>query len=188
MQENNFSLHTAMAFTSSGVLPRGRRHKWSIDFSRSRQSMTSQSDNLPVGYMDKLSPNTEVATQDSEATLVVKKSWDVALGPLKQLPMNLFIMWMSGNSISIFPIMMVGMMLWRPVQALLSIGKTFKVLDESPQSLVQKFAYFMGNLLGIGLAAYKCSSMGLLPTHASDWISFLQPQERLEYAGGGLMF
>jgi len=51
----------------------------------------------------------------------LQKSWDIALGPLKQLPMNLFIMWMAGNSISIFPIMMVGMMFIRPIQAFLSI-------------------------------------------------------------------
>ena len=35
--------------------------------------------------------------------------------------MNLFIMYMAGNSISIFPIMMVGMMFLRPVKALLAI-------------------------------------------------------------------
>uniref|UniRef100_A0A671L993 ER membrane protein complex subunit 4 n=1 Tax=Sinocyclocheilus anshuiensis TaxID=1608454 RepID=A0A671L993_9TELE len=48
--------------------------------------------------------------------------WDVALGPLKQIPMNLFIMYMSGNTISIFPIMMVCMMAWRPIQALMSMS------------------------------------------------------------------
>ncbi|XP_070536271.1 ER membrane protein complex subunit 4-like [Ptychodera flava] len=176
---------------ASGVIPRGRRHKWSIDFtsrSRSERQLQAQTElPSPVGYHERQNQIADVATQDTEASLVVKKSWDVALGPLKQLPMNLFIMWMSGNSISIFPIMMVCMMLWRPVQALMSMGKTFKVLDESPQSLVQKLAYFFGNLAGVGLAAYKCSSMGLLPTHASDWISFLQPQERMEYSGGGVM-
>ncbi len=44
----------------------------------------------------------------------------MALGPWKQLPMNLFVMWMAGNSVSIFPIMMVGMMFFRPVQALMT--------------------------------------------------------------------
>lgn len=38
---------------------------------------------------------------------------------MKQLPMNLFIMWMAGNTVSLFPIMMVGMMFFRPVQTLL---------------------------------------------------------------------
>lgn len=53
---------------------------------------------------------------------VTKRCWDVALGPLKQIPMNLFIMYMSGNTISIFPIMMVCMMAWRPIQALMSMS------------------------------------------------------------------
>ena len=55
--------------------------------------------------------------------LIIKKSWDLALGPLKQVPMNLFIMYMAGNSISIFPIMMVGMLIIRPVKALFTLSK-----------------------------------------------------------------
>lgn len=54
--------------------------------------------------------------------LSLQRCWDVALGPLKQIPMNLFIMYMSGNTISIFPIMMVCMMAWRPIQALMSMS------------------------------------------------------------------
>ena len=54
----------------------------------------------------------------------LQKSWDIALGPLKQIPMNLFIMWMAGNSISMFPIMMVGMMFIRPIQALLAVQQS----------------------------------------------------------------
>ncbi|XP_038070232.1 ER membrane protein complex subunit 4-like isoform X2 [Patiria miniata] len=139
----------------------------------------------PVGYSERALA--DVTVHDTESSLAVKKYWDVALGPLKQLPMNLFIMYMSGNSISIFPIMMVGMMVWRPIQALLAVKTTFKMLDPSPQSLIQKIVYFMSNLLGIALALYKCSSMGLLPTHSSDWLSFLEPQERMEYSGGGII-
>ena len=49
--------------------------------------------------------------RDSTATnLRAKRSWDLALGPLKQAPMNMFVMYMSGNAVSIFPIMMVVMM------------------------------------------------------------------------------
>jgi hypothetical protein len=44
--------------------------------------------------------------------------WSIALGPWKQLPLNVFVLWMAGNTISLFPIMMVGMMLVRPVQTL----------------------------------------------------------------------
>jgi hypothetical protein len=34
--------------------------------------------------------------------------------------MNLLILFMAGNQIGLFPIMMVGMMLYRPIQAMLS--------------------------------------------------------------------
>ena len=56
--------------------------------------------------------------------------WSIALGPWKQLPLNLFVLWMAGNSISLFPIMMVGMMFVRPVQTLFSYkeGKTVRTL------------------------------------------------------------
>ena len=34
---------------------------------------------------------------DNNATLRAKRSWDTALAPIKQAPMNLFIMYMSGE-------------------------------------------------------------------------------------------
>lgn len=99
--------------------------------------------------------------------------------------MNLLIMYMSGNSISIFPIMMVGMMLVRPMKAIIGTQGTFKVVDGISVA-GQKIIYFLGNLANIALAVYKCHSMGLLPTHASDWLAFVEPQSRLEYSDGGI--
>ena len=99
--------------------------------------------------------------------------------------MNLFIMYMSGNAISIFPIMMVIMMAVRPFKTLFSINSTFKALDANESSLAnlgQKLVYVLGNLVGIALAVYKCQSMGLLPTHSSDWLAFADPVLRAEWA------
>ena len=106
---------------------------------------------------------------------------------MKQIPMNMFLMYMAGNSISIFPIMMVGMLFMRPIKALLTLSSTFKLI-EGDQSLFQKFVYLLGNAGCIALALYKCQSMGLLPTHPSDWLEFLDPPQRLEYSGGGVLF
>lgn len=68
----------------------------------------------------------QVHTQSSKdvdtSHLVYKRSWEIALGPIKQLPMNLFIMYMAGNSISIFPIMMVGMFAVRPFKVCLPMS------------------------------------------------------------------
>merc|ERR1712002_745535 len=103
------------------------------------------------------------STRETDPNLRIKRSWDVALGPLKQVPMNLFIMYMSGNTISIFPIMMVIMMMVRPVKTMFSINSTFKALDANESALAnlgKKIVYVLGNLINIALAIYKCQSMG----------------------------
>ncbi|XP_058638006.1 ER membrane protein complex subunit 4 isoform X2 [Onychostoma macrolepis] len=168
-----------------------KRMKWSLELSlgnsRNRGDRQSKDGDVmyPVGYSDKPVPDTSV--QEADRNLVEKRCWDVALGPLKQIPMNLFIMYMSGNTISIFPIMMVCMMAWRPIQALMSMSATFKLLESSSQQWLQGLVYLIGNLLGSALAIYKCQSMGLLPTHSSDWLAFIEPPQRLEIMGGGMV-
>ncbi|XP_059142181.1 ER membrane protein complex subunit 4-like [Physella acuta] len=166
-----------------------RRHKWAIEFVPSRgrgeRSLVPTAESLPapVGFVD----SSSVAERPKEAdpNLIAKRSWDIALGPIKQVPMNMFIMWMAGSSISIFPIMMVGMMFFRPIQAMLSIQNIFKSI-EGDQAAFQKLVYCIGNILCLAMAVYKCQTMGLLPTHASDWLAFVQPQERMEWSGGGM--
>lgn len=142
----------------------------------------------PPGYSSaSIGSNTEVSKKTDVSRLITKKSWDLALAPMKQVPMNLFIMYMAGNSISIFPIMMVGMLLMRPLQAIWSTKQTFKMM-ETQSAILQMIVYVLGNVVNIGLALYKCHSMGLLPTHASDWLAFVEPPIRLEYLGGGMKF
>ncbi|KAH8307145.1 hypothetical protein KR044_006019 [Drosophila immigrans] len=158
-----------------------KKSKWALDFNVSKNSDMPS----PPGYNPTALVNQTEVVRDQR--LVIKKSWDLALGPLKQIPMNLFIMYMSGNSISIFPIMMVGMMLIRPIKAMFTTQVTSK-MAEGAQGTGQRIVYILGNLANVALALYKCHSMGLLPTHASDWLAFVQPQTRLEYYGGGVSF
>ena len=54
--------------------------------------------------------------------------------------------------------------------------------------LGQKMVFVLGNLANVALAMYKCHSMGLLPTHVSDWLAFAYPLVRAEYVVGGLGF
>jgi len=167
-----------------------KRHKWALDAPNKNRSgdggrslVSSEALPDPPGYCTGF-PTGSSDARENNPDLIEKKSWDIALGPMKQLPMNLFIMWMAGNSISIFPIMMVGMMFIRPIQALLAIQQTFKMID-GKRSTVQRMAYALGNVMGVAMAVYKCQVMGLLPTHASDWLAFVEPQKRMEWSGGG---
>ena len=166
-----------------------KKSKWSIDFTTPPKSInfkSSKPKENPVGYSDQ-KINTVVGTQSSDSKLISKRSWNIALAPIKQLPMNLFIMYMSGSSISIFPIMIIGMMVFRPIKAMMAYKSSFKMLDADSQAILQKIVWVFGNCLGIAVALYKCHSMGLLPTAPSDWLAFKEHRTREEYVIGGMI-
>jgi len=48
---------------------------------------------------------------------------------------------------------------------------------EGRRKALQQVVYTLGNIVGLGLAVYKCQVMGLLPTHPSDWLAFVEPQK-----------
>lgn len=76
------------------------------------------------------------------------------------------------------------MLLLRPVKGLISINSHFASMDGN-HTILHKFVYLLGNLACLGLALYKCRSMGLLPTHSSDWLDFLENANRVEFVSGG---
>jgi len=163
------------------------KSRWQLDFGgRPGHGLELVS---PPGYSASASAvSREEISREADPNLRIKRSWDLALGPFKQVPMNLFIMWMSGNTISIFPIMMVFMMMFRPFKTLFSVSQTFKGFETSGGGVTflgQKIVFVLGNLANVALAMYKCHSMGLLPTHVSDWLAFADPLERAEISLNG---
>lgn len=48
--------------------------------------------------------------------------------------------------------------------------------------LLHKLVFVLGNMIAIAMALYKLHSMGLLPNHASDWLDFQLPPQRMQYS------
>lgn len=118
-------------------------------------------------------------------TLKLKKAWELALAPAKQLPMNAIGMYMSGNSLQIFSIMMVFMLFKGPVQAILGMNNVFSRFETpgiKTQLLGVKAVFVAMNLLAMGLGIWKVNGMGLLPTTRSDWLAWESAREWLEVA------
>ena len=110
--QNTQLLLTMAAVDKTGGKMARVKARWQLDFS----SKSGQSAELPSPPGYSAGGNALVhaeGSREADPNLKIKRSWDLALGPFKQVPMNLFIMYMSGNSISIFPIMMVVMMMVR---------------------------------------------------------------------------
>lgn len=134
-------------------------------------------------------------TPEEMDTLKMKKAWEVAIAPAKQLPMNaigmllprhdpapsfkltnhLSGMYMTGNTLQIFSIFMVFTLFKTPILAALNIQRTFAPFEApgtSSRLIMVKVVYLLTNALMLGLGVWKVNAMGLLPTTRSDWLAW----------------
>lgn len=116
--------------------------------------------------------------------------------------MNAIMMYMSGNTLQIFSIMMTAMLFMNPLKALTSVGATFARFDnERTHSRLWpvKLAYIALQIATIVLGIWKVNGMGLLPyagplsmivnleltfarTTRSDWLAWERERTPLEYS------
>jgi hypothetical protein len=106
------------------------RRKWFIDLQirkHERLPVTTNENNLatnnnnnnnlllaPIGYNEQRM--SDLVTKEDDERLLARRSWDIALQPIKQLPMNIVLAWMAGNSFSLMSIMIVVMLFMKPIQ------------------------------------------------------------------------
>ncbi|KAI0023111.1 hypothetical protein F4780DRAFT_769483 [Xylariomycetidae sp. FL0641] len=124
-------------------------------------------------------------TPEEMDTLKLKKAWEVALAPVKGLPMTAIMMYMSGNSLQIFSIMMVYMAFKNPIMGLLATNQAFEKFesDTNKAKVIQvKLAYVAMQLLALAVGIWKVNAMGLLPTTRSDWLAWEAQRDPLEHA------
>ncbi len=80
--------------------------------------------------------------------------------------MNAIMMYMSGNSLQIFSIMMVFMLFKNPISGLLATNSAFSRFESegiSGKILGCKIVYVALQFVLLGLGVWKVDGMGLLP-------------------------
>ncbi|KAJ3410890.1 hypothetical protein HDV05_003108 [Chytridiales sp. JEL 0842] len=141
-----------------------------------------------------VSEDEQKAQEKNLTNLKMKKAWDVAIAPGKALPMNGFMLYMSGNSVQIFSVMVTVMLLFNAAKAIVAIQQAFeKFAIETKEKasngvqgflkdplLLPKISFVVLQILTMGLGVYKLGAMGLLPTSHSDWLAFLPAKKKLE--------
>uniref|UniRef100_A0A6N2NF92 ER membrane protein complex subunit 4 n=1 Tax=Salix viminalis TaxID=40686 RepID=A0A6N2NF92_SALVM len=160
------------------VMGSGRR--WAVDFTDNSTLPSSRDIPDPPGFSraSQEQDDSAVAKQkkDAEANWKAQKAWEVAQAPFKNLLMMGFMMWMAGNTVHLFSIGITFSALWQPIGALQGVGKVFEPYKDSKVDLlVPKLVFIALNLGGLALGIWKLNTLGLLPTHASDWVSSLPP-------------
>lgn len=173
---------------SSGALA---ARKWAVGLGDGAPSSGSLKVPDPPGFSRSSGDQEDGAggkpKKDVDASWKQLKAWEAAHAPVKNLFMMGFMMWMAGNTVHLFSIGITFSALWSPISALQGLDKVFEPFkDARVDMLLPKLTFIAVNVAGLGLGLWKLNSLGLLPTHASDWVSNLPPPLAAEFSGGGL--
>lgn len=104
--------------------------------------------------------------------------YNQATAPLKQIAMLAFMMYMSGNTLNIFPIMMTMSGIYQPLSAILKSKSVFPAdPDGKLNTALPRLLYCAVQSLGLLIALYKIHAMGLLPTNLADWVAAIRVPE-----------
>ncbi|KAG0174359.1 hypothetical protein DFQ28_006658 [Apophysomyces sp. BC1034] len=173
--------------------------KWSVDYASINAAAKPKLPS-PVAFESSALQNSKAGSKSTrqatthdehnDVALKIKRAWDVAMSPAKNIPMNAIMIYMSGNGVQIFSVMITFMLFFQPAKAIMSLQQAFERFESTGPSraqpgadlLLPKLAFIGLHVLTILLGVYKINAMGLLPTTTSDWLAFLQPKEILEYA------
>src|SRR6056300_131851 len=98
-----------------------------------------------------------------------------------QLPMFLFIFWMTGSGLSIYTIMFTMQLATTPFKALFNVNQAFEQFEQKGLNLTMpKLLYCACNMVTLGLAFYKFSNMGIIPVLPADWAGLFSPRNPIE--------
>lgn len=165
--------------------------KWKLDFTSKAIASKTSGIADPPGYEQRVFNEIEEAHSSRkngklDPALLARKENALrarALEPLKQVGMMCFMLYMSGNNLQIFSIMMLVSCVYSPIQAISNVTKAIPPNDDV-DVMVPRALYCLVYLGQLAFAAYKLDCLGLLPTYPSDWSSQLKPPVYLERAYG----
>ena len=166
---------------------------WAVDLSGSDPSCKDLP--KPPGYSEYSREEQEEVRQRKkmdQVQLKLKKAKEMGWSPAKSFMMTGFMLWMSGNGVHIFSIMITFYAIYNPIKSAFGVATQFKrfedpqMKDGDKTTLLLAKATFVGmNFLAMCGALYKMSMMGLLPTTPSDWVSFLAVPKPVQFSAAG---
>lgn len=140
----------------------------------------------PLGYSNETKTKQDLPkpSQADLEKLKVKKAWEFAISPAKNIPMNLIMSYMTGNSLQLIPIMMTLMLLWTPLAAIFTqTGAGFRPYTtekNKAEVILPKVTYVFCNLVIILIGLWKLDRMGIIPYHEADWLDWKFPAMKTE--------
>ena len=98
--------------------------------------------------------------------------------------MNLFMSYMTGNSLQVISVTMTLMLLWNPIKAIFNeTNPTFSKLstkNNGSEIILAKIAFIICQVLNMGIGVYKLYKMGLIPHQEADWLAWKEPKKIID--------
>lgn len=148
----------------------------------------------PPGYRasgaKELEPRPSGAAQKSAEAVKRKQAalMQRAMDPAKQAGFMCFMLYMSGNTLQVFSIMMLVSCISLPLAAIVNVAKALpRDEDGELQVFLPRLTFCAIQLGQFVFAMYKLNTMGLLPTYASDWVSTLEAPSMAQHSLGGAL-
>ena len=143
----------------------------------------------PLGYESDAKmtrPELKKPSQAQLRQLKIKKAWEFATRPAKNIPMNLIMSYMTGNSLQMIPMMMTLMLLWSPLVAIFTETargfQPYTTENNHKELLLPKFVFILCQLANMSIGLWKLDKMGIIPYKAADWMEWMVPAQIKETA------
>mmetsp|Transcript_46925 Transcript_46925/g.34356 ORF Transcript_46925/g.34356 Transcript_46925/m.34356 type:complete len:103 (+) Transcript_46925:197-505(+) len=97
--------------------------------------------------------------------------------------MTLFMFWMTGNSMSIWTIMITVAFVMNPIKSIFTVNSAFVQFENKNINLfLPKIVFILLNSVTLGAAIYKFSVMGIIPVLPIDWVGIFNPKTPFEHS------
>eukprot|EP01080_Neovahlkampfia_damariscottae_P007413 gene7413-11736_t len=115
-----------------------QKRKWAINV------QTNEKLEEPYGFTKNSTETIHKEEIEKLEILKEKKSWEIANSPSKQILMQAFLLYVSGNQINIFPIIITFMTIFNPLKAIFTTNETFSSFKNSTlQKMIFEFINYM---------------------------------------------
>jgi len=146
-----------------------QRRKWTFDLTPNEAPHVP----APYGYISASVQDTSGPRQHQQMKL--KRAAEIAKSPFSMVVLYGLLFFLIPNAPSIYSLSFAFLALFNPIKQAFSVRTAFAGLHDEKNGtaiLGYQAMYVALNLFFAGLALWKISKMGLLPTNDADWIAF----------------
>ena len=148
---------------------------WKFNLDKAQAKSTEVALKDPLGYKSKTDDVIVKTSQHTNSNMTYTevleaKAWHLAKSPSGQIMQQLMMSYMSGSTVSIFSIMITMQFFMGPIKAITGVQGAFAPYEHKDVNLMLPKLAFIGiNLVLMGAALYKFSTLGVIPVTPNDW-------------------